>query len=209
MIAGKSADELLNYALATAQLPAGGIGEGYRNRIYSAAEQITDAVTAHGEAVSLEADITVKGLRIKGRIDGVTADGLVYAKHGILKPKDLLKTWIRRLVLHRADNQSAAVMVDIKGEKTALPEVFNHEALETLVELFLKGLKSPLCFNVDAGYKALDSAYKKQYPSVESPDSLKLGHEFMLCFGRDGYGENLALNGALIFGALEKAHADK
>ncbi|MGE4267124.1 MAG: exodeoxyribonuclease V subunit gamma [Deferribacterales bacterium] len=209
MLNSENAGDLLAYAQATAQIPAGGLGEGYKQKITRESGQVCEAVTAHGTPFSITDSITVGNLRINFRIDNITEDGLIYTKNGKLKPKDLLKARIRHLILLNKGYDINAILINIEGERTFLSADCRKEALQTYAEIFLNGLKSPFCFTPDDGFKAFRKVYKKLYPDVKEDDTAGVLQEFALCFGRDGYADKLAQNGILVFSAPEKDNADQ
>ncbi len=210
MVNGNSADVLLAYAQATAQLPAGGIGEGYTRRITEEAQQISSVVLEHGAPNSVTESLLTGGLKINFRIDDITADGLIYTKHGGLKPKDLIRARIRQLVLLNYGYSLNAIMINVDGDRTVLSADCRKEALAAYAGIFLNGLKYPFCFHPDDGYRSFKGAFKNRYPSVkESQETAAARQEYALCFGRDGYGELLAQNGIKIFGLPEKDYEDK
>jgi len=210
MLNGGDADALLNYALATAQIPAGGIGAGYTQKITDDAFQICSAVTEHGTPSGITDSLIIGGLKLNFRIDDITADGLIYAKHGGLKPKDLLRARIRQLVLLNCGYTCDTILINIEGDRTVLSADCRKEALAEYAEIFLNGLKYPFCFHPDDGYRAFKGVFKNRYPAVkESMETAAARQEYALCFGKEGYGVQLAQNGVRIFGLPEKDYADK
>lgn len=207
---GDSPNILLAYAHATAQIPSGGIGEGYTRKIMREAQQISDAVLAHGAPHSITDSIVIGGLKINFRIDDIAADGMIYTKHGGLKPKDLLRARIRQLVLLNCGYSYNAIMINVDGDRTVLSADCRKEALAEYAEIFLNGLKYPFCFHPDDGYRGFKAVFKNRYPAVkDSLENAASKQEFVLCFGKEGYGGQLAQNGVKIFGLPEKDYADK
>ncbi|WP_415238747.1 exodeoxyribonuclease V subunit gamma [Seleniivibrio woodruffii] len=207
VLADGSPDDILAYAAATAQLPAGGLGEGYKARIVDSAVQMANEITKHGQPRSADIDLTVNGLRIHGRIEGITDNGLIYPKTGGLKPKDLMRAMIRHVLLLKSGDSIRTLLVNDKGDMAELSGEGFKETLETLVRLFIDGHRAPLCFHPTEGFAAAKKTLKdsRKYSGIGGDLFYSASNlpQYSLCFGTEDITERLMQTGIEIFKGLE------
>jgi len=120
-------------------------------------------------AHSLELEVDLNGLLVKGRIDGIRPTGLLQYRYTTAKAKDHLALWIKHLLINQAGDpgiprQSTLLASD--GCWIYSPVDSSRELLEHLGKIYLRGLEKPLPFFPDTSL-----AYAKACLSEERHDA--------------------------------------
>jgi len=121
----------------------------------------------------------------------------VHLKTGDLKANDLMRLWIRHLLLNTA-SPFTSTSVTKTGTFTIEP-LDSSEILDKLMETFINGLYEPLMFNP---YEAVDHfrlklVKKEDRRYARTADTLP---SFDICFGDGVSYDELIKNGELILG---------
>jgi len=173
--------DTLEYQYVTAQLPPENLGEYFISETKKASSEIADKATnlLGGLPTSKETEITVDGLTIKGHIPGVAGNRHAYIRPAELKPKDLIRAWIRHLLLNKSCD-THTFTIGTNSEKEITPYSGDH--LSELVRIFKTGRMMPLRFHIsDAFLNSLPKGFKK-----DDYCNIKNDYAFHICFG-DGY----------------------
>ncbi len=165
LLAGQDPLPLCRQAQASALLPRGEIGRINCRQILCAAENILRQVREYSPVPATTHDIslTIAGIHITGRLDGLHPGGRVSFRPAKHKAKDLLQLWIHHLILNLVrppsiDPLSTHIATD--AAITLAPVDDPKKELEKLINLFLQGLNEPLHFYPESSY-ALASAKKE------------------------------------------------
>jgi len=180
-LAGKDPDKMLEYLYETAQLPLENLGT------YHMAE--TKISTAHLAEKALETlgglpedksvDIEVDGLRITGKVSGVSGDKHVYMCISSIKPKYIMRGWIRHLLLNSIHPTKTTVMT---ADKPIEFQPVNTEHLKVLASYFRQGQKLPIKFHITDAMDYLTA--KKPYKTDEF-NNMGADYAYRICYGRE------------------------
>jgi len=205
-------------------MPLGMAGKCTFDRLSQGVEAFAKKVrerTGDAPAHSLDLEIDLKILLVKGRIDGIRPAGLVQYRYATAKAKDHLALWIKHLLIHQADEREGAgtsTLLASDGCWIYSPVDSSWELLERLGKIYLKGLEKPLPF-----FPETSLAYAKAHLGKKLPVALALENArarwtgnpyqphsgeseddyFQLCFGKvDPFDEEFRALALEIFGPL-------
>ncbi len=224
VLAGGDPGSLFHVLKAEGRLPHGMAGKCTFERVNEGVEAFANEVrqrTGNGPAHSLEPEIDLSGLLVKGRIDGIRPTGLVQYRYATAKAKDHLALWIKHLLIHQTGEREGAgtsTLLASDGCWIYSPVDSSRELLERLGKIYLQGLEKPLPF-----FPETSLAYAKAHLGKKLPVALALENArarwtgnpyqphsgeseddyFQLCFGKvdplDDHFRTLAIE---IFGPL-------
>ena len=208
---------------AEGHLPAGVGGKQLWEAIYIESFKFFSDIESylhHEPLPPLSYDFTLAGVRLKGEIGHIGALGLVRFRPAQVKIKDRLQIWLEQLVLnlepHRAYPTNAILIG--KDSKTATKQLYACPAIEnpqkhlqTLLELYQRGLQEPLAFFPEtagvyvSGWlkfneaKAQEKALQKWFGNDYKKGELYKNLYFQRCFEhldlwKDTDFESIALN---------------
>lgn len=179
-LSGTDPLETLEYLYKTAHLPPENLGEYYISETsehsLNLSERVKNLLGAEPEAV--EIDVEVEGLRITGRIEGVAGSRHIYCRPSELKPKDMIRGWIRHLLLNSI-SETSSILTGTEKELSIPPYRGNH--LAELVKIYRKGLSKPLKFHITDGMNM--DAYKIKNIKEDRHDRIDSDYAFRICFG--------------------------
>lgn len=170
--------DTLEYQYMTAQLPPENLGEYFLLETRKSSSEIAEKATRilGGLPIAEEIEITVEGLTIKGKIPGVAGSRHAYIRPSELKPKDLIRCWIRHLLLNASGDRHTH-MIGTAADKEISPYKGDH--LKELVKIFKTGQIMPLRFHIsDAFQEYLPKGFKK-----DDYNNIKKDYAFYTCFG--------------------------
>lgn len=152
LLEGVRPDDLFSAVKARGWLPPGTPGECLYNGFLKEAEAFLLSLEPHireERLAPLEVDLEIAGCRIRGRLDGVYAGGLVHYRYTKAKPKDRLRMWIHHLLLNRLCREnyprlSTLVTGDCVCRYEPLEE--GNRLLAVFAEAYRTGLCRPLPF---------------------------------------------------------------
>ncbi|ADD67322.1 exodeoxyribonuclease V, gamma subunit [Denitrovibrio acetiphilus DSM 12809] len=181
---GKDPDNALEYLYKTAQLPPENLGRLSITETLNTSMELNRTVTETlgGTPEEQKIDSAIDGLHISGTIFGVSGNRYVYAKPASIKPKDIIRGWIRHLLLC----QKASITTTLCGGGNTVeipPADSGH--LNNLVEIFKEGHKSPLRFHITDGIRELNDRVLKSSFLEDSHNSVASDYAFRICFGAD------------------------
>ncbi|MBW2094494.1 MAG: exodeoxyribonuclease V subunit gamma [Deltaproteobacteria bacterium] len=192
-MAGKESRRLLKILRAEGYLPHGTPGECAYERLREGAETFAQKVreqTQQREPTSLEIDFLLKGLTVKGRIDGIYPHCLIQYRYAKAKAKDHVTLWIKHLFFNLSEARKGngeSILLAADGTWRYAPVDSPMKILEQMARLFLSGLEKPLSFFPETSLvyaRALIERKKEQAYALEKARERWLGNEF-----RPGTGE--------------------
>lgn len=215
--AGKAEDEARVLLRARGWLPAGVAGDlvarsahqealklWHRMRQRLAARPVEDLQIAH----------TAHGVRLTGRIRGLTEQGLLRVRHGELRAKDRLQLWVDHLLLNVAEPKSvpATSMLITRDETLQLDPVPKAQALlDDLLAWYRAGLERALPFYPETAWawlenKGLKSAWEgDSYHGRRGERDDVYVRLFLRDRADDPLGEEFQKLAVAIFGPLREA----
>jgi len=142
---------------ARGMLPHGKVGEIAVRELHDEVRQFYGLLAEH-LAPPVEPPlfrIKIKDFLLCGRLDNMTEQGMLHARPARLKGKDLLRAWIRHLILHAMPQEMPIKTVVVARDQTVVfgPVPDARELLERLFALFLQGLHAPLPFFIETSYQ--------------------------------------------------------
>jgi exodeoxyribonuclease V gamma subunit len=164
---GASVKDVLQLMKASGRLPLGEAGAlGFRG-LQAEVQAFLEQLRPHfdeGYIDPIPVDHTLEEFRLMGEIRRLTAKGSLHYRCASIKPKDLLRFWIQHLVVNAAlpsGPYASAVLVgsDKVFEAPPLPEA--PELLASLLDLYWKGLTTPLKFFPQTAWAYADAVLKQ------------------------------------------------
>ena len=151
-------------AEASAQIPRGETGRRHCLEMLSQATSVLERVQARSTspAPTHEFSLSLADIRLVGELDGLHDRGIISFRPAKCKAKDLLRLWIRHLLLcllRPPAVDPVSIHVGTDATLTLAPVDEPEPELEQLVRLFLQGMGEPLHFYPEVSY-ALASAAK-------------------------------------------------
>jgi len=181
---GNAPDEILEYLYATAQLPPEQLGEYHIADTKQASKALADEAieTLGGMPSDKTIDIQIDGLHITGHINGVNDNRHVYLSTSSIKPKYIIRGWIRHLLLNVQQPTTTTIMSS--GRKINLQPV-ETSALNELVSFYKNGQKLPVRFHIT---DAMDSVITAKRPyKPDDYNKISTDYSYRICFGDDTY----------------------
>jgi exodeoxyribonuclease V gamma subunit len=161
VLEGRSAGPLASAWLAGGAVPPGLPGRRAIEAAAAEAETFAGSVAAwHAEPAlpPVDVDLVIGPFRLTGRIDGLREGGLVRTRCAALKAKDRLDAWIDHLALQA--QVGSRLPTRLAGDDVALriaPVTDPASALEGLLDLYWRGLVSPVPFFGEGSMKAFEA----------------------------------------------------
>jgi len=177
-LSGTDPQDTLDYLYKTAQLPPENLGlfhiESTKEKSREISERASEFLGGAPEAVAI--DIEIDGLTITGKIEGVNGNRHIYVKPAELKPKDLLRAWIRHLIIN-SHHEAGTEIIGTNGSISLHP--LKGGQLAGLVQTFRKGQKQPLRFH------ATDAIQLFKFKGIEKDkyNNIEKDYSFSICFG--------------------------
>jgi exodeoxyribonuclease V gamma subunit len=152
-IAGANLAEAWPLLQASGQLAPGHVGDVDYRKLCTGVRKFAEVVALHAASESrppFSVDLQLDAWTLTGRIDGLTAKGLVQYRFAKLKPQDMLGLWIAHLVLNCAEPSEARLMGEGERHTHILqrypPVEKSRDLLRNLLEIYWRGLREPLRF---------------------------------------------------------------
>ena len=133
-------------------LPHGHAGKSLFQQMLQQAETTANTVRSlQGECLPepLEVDIPIGSVRLRGHLRRVNRSGMLVYSTSKLYPYQLVKQWIRHLVLNYLQPQGVSLethLIDVKGGGCFKPVEQAEEYLGDLMDAYKKGMQAPLPF---------------------------------------------------------------
>lgn len=138
-------------------LPHGKVGEITARELHDEVREFYGQLAAH-LSPPVEPPlfrIKIKDFLLCGRLDHMTEQGLLHARPARLKGRDLLRAWLKHLILHAMPQKLPLRTVVVARDQTVVfrPVQNGRQLLEQLLVLFLQGLQAPLPFFSETSYQ--------------------------------------------------------
>jgi exodeoxyribonuclease V gamma subunit len=161
-VAGQSIDDVTALLHARGWLPQGVAGDLAVRSALEQALPLWQSAQAWLEAAcqpDCAVEFAAHGIRLSGRLDGLTDRGLWRVRHGKLRAKDRLRLWLDHLLL----NVAAPAGVPLHSSLIArdafmqlVPEARAREVLADLLALYRDGLLQALPFYPETAWAWLE-----------------------------------------------------
>ncbi|MEW7978819.1 MAG: exodeoxyribonuclease V subunit gamma [Candidatus Sedimenticola endophacoides] len=148
-LGGEGTDELLALERAAGVLPHGVVGERCFHHLAQSARELAARLAPLADlwTCSLDLDFEACGMRLRGRLDNVSREGVWGYSVKPLPEGRLLGLWVRHLALNLCappDLPPETRWFHAEGELRFLPVVDAGKRLEALLDLYWQGLMQPL-----------------------------------------------------------------
>ena len=150
VVAGESPEQIATLLRASGQLPLGRAGDAALAALQRDATNFTARLAQFlpGQPrPPLAVDLTLGDFHLTGRLDRMTAAGLLHFRCAKLKAADLLAVWIEHLAwnaLHPTDASLTSAVVASDATRVFQPVAGAATHLEALLSLYWQGLRTPL-----------------------------------------------------------------
>lgn len=164
---GKPAEYCLDAYRAEGRLPHGKAGEILLNEAGIDAGifiKKLDEFTKRGKSESLNADLTINGFSLTGRLTNIYESGMLNFRYAQMKTKDILRAWINHLILssHRDMGLPLYTFLVCMDKSVKFNPVENSlNILETLLDLYWEGISKPLAFFPELSREYAEQVYKR------------------------------------------------
>ncbi|MGZ5532413.1 MAG: exodeoxyribonuclease V subunit gamma [Methylomonas sp.] len=221
-IAGILADKIVPLAKFQAQglWPAGAVGEIEWSRQKPGIEDFASAIQAKAMGLALPAlavDITVGPFRLVGKLGNLYANGSLLYRYANLKGKDFITAWLQHLMINRLQPQATHLLAK-DADLVFTPDIATEQALQNMLEIFLKGQQRPDAFFTEAAFcylkqdkpeTALNEVIKQVVDSIENGYEPEIGQLFAHRDLNEIFNDSFAeLCNTLLLPAWSAAHAD-
>jgi len=182
-MSGRNPEDHFDLIKASGRLPHGAVGEceygAMVKRVENFAEK-TGRYIKDGPLDPVRVDLKIAGFRLTGIIDSVYPERLLRYRMAVIKPKDILSSWILHLVLNSSavDGYTGKSMVAGISGKTKkwtaweFPAVENsREVLEKLLKKYLEGISRPICFFPETSFNYAQLLLEQGKPHEEAVES--------------------------------------
>jgi exodeoxyribonuclease V gamma subunit len=145
-------EEVFAAMRADGRLPHGTLGEVEFGSLWVEVERFAGRLEGLNPSASIrmmEAQWDICGSQLSARINGITDSGCLRYRFGKLRPRDQLELWLLHLALclerpEHSELESVFVCTDRCLHLKRIPN--SRVVLETLLDIYRKGLERPLCF---------------------------------------------------------------
>ena len=162
---------------AMGSLPPGRKGKHEYDKLLGQAQPVMDAADKRGVSPALPPVATLldtAGLKLNVRLSGIRENGITRASFGRLTAKRLLTGWIHHLCLTlcapahypkttRLIGQAPAGKAGIQEMVFEDPGDAAKEYINTLTDIFLAGLSTPVCFFCETGFQFAKVLAKRNF----------------------------------------------
>ncbi|MDQ2695003.1 MAG: exodeoxyribonuclease V subunit gamma, partial [Pseudomonadota bacterium] len=151
-LAAEPAEVMLPLVRAAGILPHGRVGDVLFQRERHGVERFAQRLQALRPAAllePLEVDIPFQGLRLVGRLNDVSPQGLLSYRLDEVRAKDYLNLWLRHLVLNCLKPPGVAPVSRWLGDDKGFalrPVADPRGCLQVLLDIYWQGLRRPLHF---------------------------------------------------------------
>jgi exodeoxyribonuclease V gamma subunit len=167
-IKGASPRDALQLMKASGRLPLGEAGALHFHGLQAEAQAFLEQLRPHfgeGYIDPIPVDLTLGEFRLVGDVRRLTNKGSLHFRCTSIKPKDLLRFWVQHLVLNAAlpgGQYSSGVLVGSDKVFEAPPLAKAPELLTGLLDLYWKGLTTPLKFFPQTAWAYVDAVLKQE-----------------------------------------------
>jgi exodeoxyribonuclease V gamma subunit len=167
LIEGRDPAVLMDLVRSEGILPHGNVGRRFFDRTVSQVEDFArrlSTMTVEPEIAPLEVSLKVSGFDLTGFISNLNTDGILAYRYARLKASDMIKTWIKHLVLCLSSPpgvRKRSVVVGLSGQGKSgrswmaryFDEISDPEvAIGGLLEFYREGLRRPLPFSPEVSW---------------------------------------------------------
>ncbi len=213
LLEGRDPSVLMDLVRSEGILPHGNVGRRFFERTVSQVEDFARrlrTITPGAEAASLEVSLNVSGFELTGFIGSLNSDGILAYRYARLKAADMIKAWIKHLVLCLSSPpgvRKRSVVAGLSGQGRSgrswaaryFDEISDPKiAIGDLLEFYREGLRRPLPFSPEVSWTyitarargisekdALDRAHRKWEGSTMSRGECEDPYN-ELCFKETG-----------------------
>ncbi len=176
---------------ASGVLPHGRVGECVLENCVQGVEHFLKGAKPYmegGELEPLEADLSLDGFQLRGRLARIYSAGVLRQRPAAIKAKDLLGLWIDHLLLNLlrpADYPDRSVVVGLQGGTEQVvrmsPPKDARSLLKELLKIYWEGLSRPLHFFPECAREyALKTAGGSERPKALHAAAQKWSNEWRL-----------------------------
>jgi exodeoxyribonuclease V gamma subunit len=163
----KDPSVLMDLVRSEGLLPHGNVGRRFFERTTARVEDFARRLrgsTGKPQIPPVDVSLTVSGFDLTGSIDGMSGDGILDYRYARIRAADLIRTWIKHLVLCLSSPpgvRKKSVVAGLPGNRHAggpwtarcFDETVEPEAaLCRLLELYREGLRRPLPFSPEVSW---------------------------------------------------------
>ncbi len=169
LLTGQDCSKLYQIKKASGELPHGTIGKTYFTQLVSELQsfhKILAGLLSGQELQQQHVTLTIGDYTLTGRLDNISANGMVQYRYATMKPKDVIRSWINHLVLNSIQDSTVAEnsMTTFYAGKEAVyqygPAAKSILHLEQLLDLYWQGLTEPLHFSPQTSFVFAKEVYK-------------------------------------------------
>jgi exodeoxyribonuclease V gamma subunit len=169
LLRNQDCSRLYTIKKAAGELPHGRIGETYFTQLVSELQSFHKRLSAlipGQELRQQQVNLAIGDYTLTGLLDNVGANGLVQYRYAIMKPKDVIRSWISHLVLNSSEDHPAAensvntFYAAKEGIYKYAPAAESTPLLKQLLDLYWQGLAEPLCFFPRASFSFAQEIHK-------------------------------------------------
>ena len=155
LLRGHDCGKLYRVKKASGELPHGKVGEIFFMQLVSDLQSFhkrLSGLLSGQELKQQQVTLKIRDYSITGRLDNVSANGLVQYRYATMKPKDVIRSWISHLVLNSQANTAApengtsTFYAGKDGMYEYGPAAESILHLEQLLDLYWQGITEPLYF---------------------------------------------------------------
>ncbi|MBU5612195.1 exodeoxyribonuclease V subunit gamma [Geomonas azotofigens] len=182
-------------ACARGDLPPGVCGAALYQKLGEPAAEFAGKVSevcTGAPLTPLDIDLKLPAGRIIGRLENLRSDRMVRYRYTDLKPKDQLRLWVEHLALNCAQVEGYPLLSTFVAAKSTV-NLAAIDASEThlnrLLELYQKGMSSPLKFFPDTSFEYVKNARepKNAAKALGAATAAWHGSEYKKGDGQDEY----------------------
>lgn len=153
---------------------------------------LVDGIVEHGLQTGMQhwdIDTSCSGLRVQGRLSGLkTLSGaLLHYRIGKLDGRHQLRLWVQHVLLNAACGAMSSVCIHEKGEWSLGPIPEPQPLLDTLLQAYIEGQKTPMPLfpRSSAAYADKIRAGKGEEAAMKAAQGLWLGGDFAIGEAKD------------------------
>lgn len=173
-IEGADTEGSYTYYRASDRLPGGWPGREAFRQLNANVEEFVDQLDTHVDADELEpvsVEVSTSGGEIRGLIDRLYKDGMVFYRFGRRKAGDLAEIWIRHLALQFAGDGTPRISRMFnrnsggETEHCLFPEIPRAKAsdhLAALVSWYRKGMREPQPFFPETSFRFAEQRLRSE-----------------------------------------------
>lgn len=170
LLSGSTVEDCYKQFKIMGELPHGTVGKHHFDIISSDVSKFVDTLSSlklEPQLDNLLIDNDLLDFHLYGSIENIWENHQLQYRYARFKPGDLLNLWIRHLIVNHFGSASypKISLMLTRDECLRFKEVKNSEQiLNNLLNLYWKGLSSPLCFFPQASWEFAETILTKKKP---------------------------------------------